>query len=163
MKSFFPDAISSWNIFTNHFLTDALKTHIASLHPKTKSCFSIHDPLGSWILFQLIVTLSSLRIHKKRSNFIDTPKSAVVLTAWENTSHFLFVCQSRLTYMGMIKWVTPEIKPFYNQLKNTLRILDVSSPTPCFKLPHQPLFRVSIFMQLVFFNLCMLVLVFASF
>ena len=74
MKRFFPDAISSWNILISHFINmpifSELKTHITSLfRPKIKSIFGIHDPLGIHYLFQLRVSLSPLRTHKKDHNF----------------------------------------------------------------------------------------------
>ena len=53
---------------------DIFKRHILSLvRPEKRSIFGIHDPSGLRILFQLRVGLSTLRYHKKRHNFIDTP------------------------------------------------------------------------------------------
>ena len=78
MNSFFPDAIASWNIIIKNFKDfpsiDILKDHIVFLiRPKTKSTFGIHDPVGLQYLFQLRVSVSPLRSHKWRHNFIDTP------------------------------------------------------------------------------------------
>ena len=78
MNSFFPDAIASWNIFIKHFddipSFDILKEHINTFfRPKSKSIFGIHDPVGLRDLFQLRVSLSLLRSHKRSRNFIDTP------------------------------------------------------------------------------------------
>ena len=76
-KSFFPDAITQWNIFITHF-NDlpsfyTLKSHMMSLlRPSGRSIFNIHDPTGLRYLFQLRVGLSPLRCHKRRHNFIDT-------------------------------------------------------------------------------------------
>ena len=43
------------------------------IHLKKKCIFGIHDPLGLRYIFQLRVGLSSLRCHKNRHNFINTP------------------------------------------------------------------------------------------
>ena len=77
-NSFFPDAIASWDIFIKHFddvpSFDILKDHInAFFRPKPNSIFGVHDPLGIRYLFQLRVSLSPLRSHKRRHNFADTP------------------------------------------------------------------------------------------
>ena len=54
---------------------DILKDHIISLlRSKIKSILSIHDPLGIRFIPQLRVSLSPLRSHKRRDNFIDTPR-----------------------------------------------------------------------------------------
>ena len=78
MNSFFLDAITSWNNVITYFENvpsiDKLKDHILSLvRPKGRCIFGIHDPLGLQYLFQLRVSLSPLRSHKKHHNFIDTP------------------------------------------------------------------------------------------
>ena len=78
MNSFFPDEISSWNIFIKHFDNvpsfEILKQHINTFfRPKSNIIFSIHDPVGLRYLFQLRVSLSPLRSHKFRHNFTDTP------------------------------------------------------------------------------------------
>ena len=79
MKSFFPEAIASWNIFIKHFdiapSYDTLKDNISLLRPKSQSNFDIHDPLGIRFLFQLRVGLSPLRRHKSSHNFINTPSN----------------------------------------------------------------------------------------
>ena len=103
MNSFFPDAIASWNIILTHFdnipSIDILKNHIISLiRPKAKSIFGIHDPLGLRYLLQLRVNLSSLRGHKRRHNFFDTPSDNCHCNQGvEDTSHFLFSCPSYAT------------------------------------------------------------------
>jgi hypothetical protein len=57
--------------------------------------FGIHDPLGLRYLFQLRVRLSSLRCHKTRYNFIDTPSDKCHCNQGiEDTNHFLFSCLS---------------------------------------------------------------------
>ena len=101
--SFFPDAISSWNIFIGHFTNmpsfNVLKTHLLALfRPKKKSIFNIHDPTGIRFLFQLRLGLSPLRSHKKRHNFIDTPSDICLCKIRaENTKHFLFKCPFHAT------------------------------------------------------------------
>ena len=98
MNSVFPDAIASWNIFIKHFddvpSFDILKKHINTFfRPKTKSIFGIHDPVGLRYLFQLRASLSPLRSHKWRHNFIDTPSEICHCNQGiEDTSHFLFSC-----------------------------------------------------------------------
>ena len=97
-QTFFPDAIATWNIFTSHFVImpsyGFLKKHVISLfRPKVKSIFGIHDPIGIRCLFQLRVSLSPLRSHKKHHNFIDTPSDICLCNQGiENTNHFLFEC-----------------------------------------------------------------------
>ena len=76
MNSFFPRAISSWNIIISHFEDfpsfDCLKDHVLPLvRPVNKIIFGVHDLLGLRYLFQLRVSLSPLRSHKSRHNFID--------------------------------------------------------------------------------------------
>ena len=80
MNSFFPDAISSWNLFMEIFnykdvpSIDVIKYDITSLiHPKSKCYFKIHDPAGLRYLFQMRVSLSPLKCYKCCRNFIDTP------------------------------------------------------------------------------------------
>ena len=98
MNSFFPDAITSWNKVITHFhnipSVGILKDHIISLiRPEKKNIFGIYDPLGLRYLFQLRVGLSSLRYHKKRHNFADTPSNVCSCNhGIEDTNHFLFSC-----------------------------------------------------------------------
>ena len=78
MNSFFPDAVASWNIFIKYFddvpSFDILKKHINTFfRPKNNNIFGIRDPSGLRYLFQLRLSLSSLRSHKFRHNFADTP------------------------------------------------------------------------------------------
>ena len=97
-NSFFPDGINSWNIVITHFPNipsiGTLKGHILSLiRPVKKSIFNIHDPIGIRYLFQLRVGLSSLKSHKNRHNFIDTPSgNCICNNGIEDTNHFLFSC-----------------------------------------------------------------------
>ena len=49
--------------------------------------------MGLRYLFQLRASLSPLRSHKSRHNFIDTPSDICLCEQGvENTSHFLFFC-----------------------------------------------------------------------
>ena len=57
-KSFFPDAISSWNGIITHFeyfpMRDTLKKHLLTFfRAKPKSIFNLHDPEGLRHIFQL--------------------------------------------------------------------------------------------------------------
>ena len=96
-NSFFPDVISSWNKIVSNFddfpSFDVLKNHVvSSFRPKNKSIFGVHDPIGLRYLFQLRVSLSPLRSHKSRHNFIDTPSDICHCNQGvEDTSHFLFI------------------------------------------------------------------------
>ena len=130
MDSFFPHAISSWNIIISHFedfpFFDSLKDHVLSLvRPVNKSIFGINAPLGLRYLFQLRVSLSPLRSHKSRHNFIETPcdichcKQSV-----EDTSHFLFFCSSYVTQRASLTSCVSEIllKNNLNHLGNQLQL-----------------------------------------
>ena len=97
-KTFFPNAISSWNnIFANvqgDVTKSSIKSHILELtRPQPKSFYNIHDPIGLHYLFQLRTGLSPLRCHKFRHNFQDTPdENCSCNHGFEDTSHFLFTC-----------------------------------------------------------------------
>ena len=97
-KSFFPDAILTWNRIISNFddlpSYDVLKSHITSLiRPIMKPVFNIHNPSHLRYLFQLRVGLSQLRFHKKCHNFADTPSQICLCNnGVEDTSHFLFHC-----------------------------------------------------------------------
>ena len=97
-KSFFPDAIGSWNIFIEQFPNmpsfNVLKLRLKSFfRPIKKSIFNIHDPPGIRYLFQLRLGLSPLRSHKKHHNFADTPSDLCRCNIGvEDTKHFLFKC-----------------------------------------------------------------------
>ena len=97
-NSFFPGAIASWNNIITHFVYfptfDGLKDQLTALfRPDFKHIFGLHDPIGLRYLFQLRLSLSPLRSHKKCHNFIDTPSDICHCNQGiENTSHFLFSC-----------------------------------------------------------------------
>ena len=108
MNSFFPHAIASWNTFIKHFddipSFDILKEHINTFfRPNSKSIFGIHDPVGLRYLFQLRVSLSPLRSHKRSHNFIDTPSEICQFNhGIEDTSHFLFSCHFYVIYRATL-------------------------------------------------------------
>ena len=123
MNSFFPDAIASWNIFMEIFKYKVvpsigiLKSNILSLiRPESKSVFKIFDPIGLRYLFQLRVSLSPLRSHKSRHNFIATPSDICFCNQGiEDTSHFLFFCPLFVTQRATLVTSVNEIL-----LKNNL-------------------------------------------
>ena len=70
-----------------------LKMYYRLIRPKPKPLYGIHDPSGLRCIFQLRVGLSTLKFHKKRHNFVDTPDDRCdCLTTFEDTFHFLFTC-----------------------------------------------------------------------
>ena len=99
LKSFFPDAISTWNNIISNFEDppsfERLKSHIISLiRPKIRSTFNIHNPSHLRYLFQLRVGLSHLKHHKKDHNFADTPSAKCLCgIGTEDTLHYLLFCQ----------------------------------------------------------------------
>ena len=94
-RSFFPNAIVSWNNIISsleNFPTfNGLKYHILSLvYPSPKCTFGLYDPSNILYLFQLRVGLSLLRSHKKHHNSLDTPSDKCLCNQGiEETSHFL--------------------------------------------------------------------------
>ena len=61
--------------------------------PEAKLIYGIHDSIGPCYLFQLRASLSSLRSHKRRHNFIDTPSDICHCNQGiEDTNHFLCSC-----------------------------------------------------------------------
>ena len=97
-NTFFPNAVCSWNnIITNfrgNHTKSGIKAHILKfIRPNPKSIYNIHDPVGLHYLFQLRTGLSSLRSHKYRHNFRDTPNANCnCQQGIEDTKHFLFEC-----------------------------------------------------------------------
>ena len=66
---------------------------LSLIRPEAKLIYGIHDSIGLHCLFQLRVSLSSLRSHKRRHNFIDTPSDICHCNQGiEDTNHFLFSC-----------------------------------------------------------------------
>ena len=102
---FFPQAISSWNIFISHFEDfpsfDRLKDHVLSLfRPKNKSIFGVHDPVGLRNLFQLRASLNPLRSHKNRHNFIDTPLISAFVSKALITNVNEILLNNNLNHLG---------------------------------------------------------------
>ena len=69
-SSFVPDAIASWSECITRYehlhTRDGLEKHLHSFfRPKAKSIFSLYDPGGLRILFQLRLGLSSQRSHNE--------------------------------------------------------------------------------------------------
>ena len=124
-NSFFPLANSSWNKIISHFedfpSLDCLKGHVLSFfRPKNKSNFGVHDPVGLRYLFQLIVSISPLRSHKGRHNFVDTPSDICHCDQGvENTYHFKFICPTYVTQRATLITAVNEIL-----LKNNLNHLE---------------------------------------
>ena len=137
-NSFFPDAISSWNKIISHFgdfpSFDILKNYVISFfRPKKKSIFGVHDPIGLRYLFQLRVSLSPLRSHKSRHNFIDTPSDICHCNQGvEDTSRFLFFCPSYVTQRATLATSVNEIL-----LKNNLHNLENQSQL--YLYGHEPI------------------------
>ena len=102
-NSFFPDAIRTWNSLITHFENlpslEILKNHLTSLfRPMPRPMFLLHDPVGVRTLFQLRLGLSSLRHHKKRHNFIDTPSDICLCNQGiENICHYFTLCPFYVT------------------------------------------------------------------
>ena len=117
MNSFFPDAIASWNLFTEIFnykvipSLSLLKHDIISLiRPESKSFFKIHDTTGLRYLFQLRLRLSPLKSHKYCHKFLDTPSGNCHCNQGiEDTSHFLLSCPSYTTQRASLVTSVKEI------------------------------------------------------
>ena len=124
-NSFFPQALSSWNKIISHFedfpSLDCLKGHVLSFsRPKNKSIFGVHDPIGLRYLFQLRGSLSPLRSHKGRHDFVDTPSDICHCDQGVgNTYHFLFICSTYVTQRATLVTGVNEIL-----LKNNLNHLE---------------------------------------
>ena len=131
MNSFFPQAINSWNIVIRDFedfpSLDNLKKHVLSLfRPKNRSIFRVHDPVGLRYLFQLRVSLSSLRSHKMHHNFDDTPsENCLCKEGIEDTRHFLLFCPFYNTQRAVLIRSVNEILLMNNlpQFENQIRLL----------------------------------------
>ena len=96
-NSFFPSAIASWKDIITHFehfpTFDGQRT--ALFRPEFKHMLGLHDPIGLQYLFQLRLSLSPSRNHKKCHGFIDTPSDICHYNqSIENTSRFIFSCPS---------------------------------------------------------------------
>ena len=127
MNIFFPDAISSWDIFIKHFNDipsfHTVKEHINTFfRPKSKSSFGIHDPVRLRFLFQLRVSLSPLRSHKRSNNFVDTSSEVCQCNQGvEDPSHLLFPCPCyvihRATLVGSVNILRNNLNLLANQVE----------------------------------------------
>ena len=130
MNSFYPSAISSWNSIISNFEVfpsfENLKEHMLSLfRPKIKSIFGVHGPLVLRHLFQLRVSLSALRSHKNRHNFIDAPHDNCHCNQGaEDSNHFLFSCPSYITQRATLVNSVNEVirRNNLNHLENQLQL-----------------------------------------
>ena len=98
MHSFFPSCVKSWNNISNDIRNSVslckFKSNLFSLiRPPRKSTFNIHDPIGIKNIFRLRLGLSKLKSHKKRHNFLDTPRDTCDCNlAPEDTVHYFLNC-----------------------------------------------------------------------
>ena len=110
-----------------HFPTfDNLKKHMVSLiRPEAKLIYGIHDSIGLCYLFQLRVSLSPLRSHKRHHIFIDTPSDICHCNQGiEDTNHSLFSCPTYVNQRAALVISVNEIlrENDLNQLGNYLRL-----------------------------------------
>ena len=119
-NSFFPDAIASWNNMITHF------EHFPTFDNLKNICyrlFVLKLSIALRFLFQSRVSLSSLRSHKRRHNFIDTPSDICHCNQGiEDTNHFLFSCPTYLNQRAALVVSVNEIlrENNLNQLRNYL-------------------------------------------
>ena len=98
LNSFYPDSVLCWNslgpeIRNLETLSSFKNKLLGIIKPMPRSIFKIHNPNGVRFLYQLRVGLSSLREHKKRHKFLDTPSDICHCgTGVETTEHFLLKC-----------------------------------------------------------------------
>ena len=96
-NSFFPDAVKCWNnigpdIRKLESLSSFKSTLTKIIKPKKKSTFNVHKSSLKF-LYQLRGGLSSLKAHKFRHKFDDTPNPFCSCgTEVESTRHFLLHC-----------------------------------------------------------------------
>ena len=88
MNSFFPNVIKSWNGIGPEFQS------CTSLGSFKRSILNLIRPIKRIKrIFQLRVSLSPLKCHKKGHNFIDTPNDwCDCHSAPESTNHFILEC-----------------------------------------------------------------------
>ena len=97
-NSFFPHAITSWNIIIPQFQDmpsfNVFKNYILHLiRPPIRSIFGIYDVIGTRRLYQLRLGLSPLNDHKWKHNFKDLVSSNCLCNEDDkNTRHFLLFC-----------------------------------------------------------------------
>ena len=98
--SFFPSTIKDWNILDSETKksksTNIFKNKILNkIRPKKKSYFGLKDNDKIKYLTMLRMSLSPLRAHKFKYNFIDTSDPyCIVCESPEDTKHYLLHCRS---------------------------------------------------------------------
>ena len=99
-NSFFPDSINSWNSIGPELRGAASlpvfkKNILKIIRPVNRSLFNIHNSDGIRWIFQLRVSISPLKHHKKMHNFQDTPDDTCRCSSYaETTNHFLLKCSN---------------------------------------------------------------------
>ena len=83
---------------------------VSLIRPEAKLIYVIHDSIGLRYLSQLRVSLSSLRSHERRHNFIDTPSDICHCDQGiEDTNHFLFACPTNVNQRAALVISVDEI------------------------------------------------------
>ena len=96
-NSFYPDAVQSWNNIGPELrkvekISTFKSSELGMIKPEEKNIFNIHSQDLRY-LYQLRVGLSSLKAHKHRHKFLDTPNDTCVCSSGaESTTHFLLCC-----------------------------------------------------------------------
>ena len=96
--SFFPYCIKEWNKLDNiirkaESLGKFKSLLLSFIRVKSRSVFSIHDPIGIKLLTRLRLGFSHLNEHKFRHNFRDTVSAMCDSgSEIESTQHFLLRC-----------------------------------------------------------------------
>ena len=117
-NSFFPDAVKCWNnigpdIRTLDSLSRFKSTLIQIIKPPKKTTFNIQKSSLKY-LYQLRGGLSSLKAHKFRHKFDDTPNPTCSCgAAVESTRHFLLHCPIFDTHREKL---LEDIDPFIRKL-----------------------------------------------
>ena len=129
-KSFFPDAIESWNNLGMDFhesktISIFKKKINAMIRPNAKSIFGVYYPSSLKFLFQLRVGLSPLRHHKIKHNFNDVlSETCDCEMASETLAHFLLACPSFVAQRDDLQNSILQILQRYN-LPDLLRNTDL--------------------------------------
>ena len=96
--SFFPFCSREWNklsplLRSLSSISKFKNSLLPFFRPSAKSIYGIHDPLGLKLLFRLRLSLSHLREHKFKYNFLDSLNPLCLCsTEIETTEHFLLRC-----------------------------------------------------------------------
>ena len=93
---------------------------LSLIRPEAKLIHGIHDSIGLRYLFQLRVSLSSLRSHKRCHNFINTPSDICHCNQGiEDTIHFIFSCPTMAYYKYTAAFVGSEGRKLEGQFLRT--------------------------------------------